>query len=124
MSLFLLYCIIAANQLGKQLKAKTLGLRSYMRSVSRAELQRISTANPEYFFTMAPYALALNVDQSFARHFGKNRLPECPYLVTPREGGMTADQWCAVMRQVVRSMDQRSRRLPLEKFAIKTIKRR
>lgn len=104
------------TELGKQMKAQTVGLRYYMKTVSRAQLQSICQVNPEYYFSLIPYAIALDVDQSFAKHFGKDRLTECPWLVTPREGGMTAMQWNAVLRQVARDMDQRNRHLPLEKF--------
>lgn len=104
------------TELGKQMKAQVIGLRHYMKTVSRAQMQSICVGNPEYYFSLVPYAIALDVDQAFAKQFGKDRLPECPWLVIPREGGMTAQQWNGVLRQVARDMDQRNRHLPLEKF--------
>jgi len=104
------------TELGKHLKAQTMGLRRYLRSVSHPELQRICENNPEYYYTLAPYAIAFDVDQTFARRFGKDRLPECPYLNASRDGGMTAFQWNSELRRVARVMDQRNRQLKLEKL--------
>ena len=100
---------------GKQDLSQILGLRRYLTTVSKDELQRIQTADPEYFYKLAPYALALGVEQSFARRFGKGRIPACPYI-TAALGDGTASQWCDVMRRALRVMDRRSRILPFEKL--------
>lgn len=95
---------------GKEQFIKTLRLRKYLRTVSREEVARISGQNPEYFYTLAPYALALGVDKRFAAKFGGIRLPECAYLVTgTREEGMTAALWSARMRHVAEDMNARLR---------------
>ncbi len=91
---------------GRQAAAQTLGLRQYLKTVSKEELQRISRSNPEYFFDLAPYALALGVEGAFARSFGKARLPECPYVYMPDEGAVDAVQWSQRMRLIVQQMDR------------------
>lgn len=101
---------------GRQAAAQTLGLRQYLRTVSKEELQRISQDNPEYFFDLAPCALALGVDAVFARSFGKARLPECPYLHTSSNEAMDAAQWSDRMRQIVQQMDSRLRPSRIERL--------
>lgn len=100
--------------LGRQTASQILGLRHYLRKVSQKELQRICLSDPDYFFSLAPYALALGVDRSFAKRFGGKRLSACPYLTTGMDGHMTATEWSEVMRRAVDSLDQRQKRLPLE----------
>ena len=58
----------------------------------------------------------MGADRMFARRFGKLKLPECPYLVTGMDTGLTAAQWSKRMRTAVKAMDLRRRMLPLEKF--------
>lgn len=104
------------TQAGKAALEQLLGLRRYLRRVPRQEIERILESNPDYFHSVIPYALALGVDQAFARHFGKLRLPECPYLIVPNAGPMTAMQWSGKMRQILHSMEARKRQLPLERL--------
>jgi len=111
-------CVLGGrrSQLGKTLRKQTLGLRRYLKTVSQEQLQQITALNGEYYFDMIPYAIALNVDASFAQHFGVERLPECPYLQLSQEGGMNAQQWNHVLRTVAESMDRRNRYLSLERL--------
>lgn len=104
------------SEQGRTLRKQTLGLRRYLKTVPQEQLQQISAQNSEYYFDMIPYAIALNVDGSFAQRFGKERLPECPYLLLRQEGGMNAQQWNHVLRTVAESMDRRNRYLPLERI--------
>ena len=101
---------------GRQDFAQVFGLRRYLKTVSKEELLRIQNNDPEYFHSLAPYALALGVEQRFARRFGKKRIPACPYILTDLGDG-TAHQWCDVMRRALRTMDRRSKLLQLEKLA-------
>ena len=100
---------------GRQDLSQILGLRRYLITLSKDDLKRIQAADPEYFHNLAPYALALGVEQSFARRFGKIRIPACPYISTALGDG-TAHQWCDVMRRALRVMDRRSKLLSLEKL--------
>ncbi len=101
---------------GRQAVAQTLGLRRYLVSVPKTELQHILSINPEYFHTLAPEALALGVDRRFARRFGGVKLNPCPYMTTGMDGHMTASQWAALLRQVVAAMERRERQLSREKL--------
>ena len=81
------------TEAGRQVLAEILGLRRYLRKASKEDLQRICQSNPEYFFTLVPYAMALGVDKHFAKRFGKMQLPECPYLQLGNQVPMTAFGW-------------------------------
>ncbi len=100
---------------GRQQVGQALGLRRYLRTVSKGELQRVSQDNPEYFFTLAPYAIALGAGKRFAGRFGGIRLPACPYLTTGMDDHMNATQWVGIIHKTVGAMKARSRSLPLER---------
>lgn len=104
------------TELGRQSMGQLLDLRRYLRTVSRAELQRICGSDPDYFFRLAPFALALGVHKNFGKQFGTARLPGCPWLTSGMDAHMTALEWAQVIEQAVDAMDARSRQLPLEKF--------
>lgn len=90
---------------GRQICKQALGLRRYLRKADPGSLRRIWENDPDYFFTLAPYALALGVDKTFAHRFGKLPLSPCPYLITGASGQMTAAEWCVLMRRTVDSME-------------------
>lgn len=98
------------TELGKQALSQILGMRKFMTSADKGELQKLLKANPGYFYEMAPYALALGVDRGFAARFGRLRIGECGYL-TAGDGMMMASQWAALLRKVVRIMDAKSARM-------------
>ena len=101
---------------GRQTAAQILGLRRYLRRVSPRELQRITANDPYYFYSLAPYALALGVEKSFARRFGSKRLPACPWLTSGLDGHMTALEWSDYMRRTVDALDARQKRLLWERL--------
>ena len=72
--------------------------------------------NPEYFFEMAPYALALGVDRNFARRFGKTPLPESSCFVGEQAREMTAVAYAARLRRVADVLNRRQKQLPYEKL--------
>lgn len=102
--------------LGRQTASQILGLRHYLHSLPKEELQHITRYDPEFFFSMAPYAIALGVGKSFARRFGRKRLSGCTYLTTGMDGHMNAYEWCLVMEQAVNALDTRQKRLPIERL--------
>lgn len=104
------------TEAGRQDLGRILGLRHYLSSVSGKELQRIRSIDPDYFHTMAPYALALGVDKRFARRFGKMHIADCPYIHTGNSTGHSAAQWNDIMRTTLHNMERRSRFLPFEKL--------
>ena len=103
---------------GRQTVAQTLGLRRYLRAVPKVRLQQICETNPDYFFTLAPFALALGVGSAFARRFGKIRLSGCPYLSVGEKDRMTAGEWSAFLQHTVTLMDAGRQQQPIRKFLV------
>ena len=104
------------TMLGRQVLSEALGLRRYLKKLTPKEVQRLCRSDPNYFFSMAPYALALGVIRPFAKRFGKRRLSACPYLTTGMDGHLTALEWCQIMERAANSLDARQIRLPLERL--------
>lgn len=102
--------------IGRQNVTQTLGLRHYLKHLSAEEAHRISRSDPEYFFTMAPYAIALGVNKHFAKSFKGKRFSSCPYLTTGMDGHMTASEWAHAMERAVQALDARQKRLFLERL--------
>lgn len=102
---------------GRQLIAEVLGFRLFLQTIPRTQLQQIRRQNPEYFHALAPYALALGCDQIFAKRFGRDKQPPCPYIVGVPQEYMTAEEWNKVLRRTARSMEARMRQMPVEKIA-------
>ncbi len=92
---------------GRQAMGETLGLRRYLKTVPREQLQQICQNNPDYFHQMMPYALALGIDKRFAKQFGKLPIGQCPYISTGAESTMRASQWAALMRRALKAMNTR-----------------
>lgn len=104
--------------MGKQNMDQILGLRSFLKTISKDELAVLRKNDPEYFFNMAPFAMALGVDQAFALRNGNKKLPPCPYLVTRRNGRYSAEGWNRILRETVALLDERHKRMEWEKIAI------
>lgn len=104
------------NDLGRQTMQQILGLRRYLRKTSPEELRQILRTNPDYFYQMAPYALALGVDRTFARHCSGISLPECSYLVSSMRGQLTAMEWNSLLRDTAEALDERYHQLPYERI--------
>lgn len=104
------------TELGRQALAQTLGLRRYLRTIDKEQLHHILNSDPDYFFRLAPYAMALGADISFAKRFGSKKLNGCPYLTSGMDGHLTALQWSKTLRQAVAQMDARADKLPLERL--------
>lgn len=96
------------TELGQQALVQIMGLRRFMRKAEKPDLQRMMKVNPGYFHELAPYALILGMDRTFARRFAKVRIPECTYLVSAR-GQMSASEWAAMLRKVVRTLDAKAK---------------
>lgn len=104
------------TEVGRRTTSEILGLRHHLKTVSPKELERLTALDPDYFFTMAPCAIALGVGETFAKRFGKRKLPACPYLTTGMDGHLNASEWMALMIRAAESLDEQQRRLPLERF--------
>ena len=88
---------------GSRIYSEILGLRRHMRKAGKGELKRILAANRNYYFELAPYALILGVDKTFAEKFGDARLPACTWLVSGLDS-RTAPEWYPQLREVYRAM--------------------
>lgn len=93
-----------------------LGLRHYLRVLPGPEAGRLYKVDPDFFFRMAPYAISMGVGKPFAAAFGRRKLEQCPYLVTRVQGKRTAEEWMRMMLQAVSLMDDRARRMQIEKW--------
>ncbi len=112
---FLLYFGGRRTEDGRYTMSQVMGLRRYLRRIKKTELERIATAQPDFFHSILPMAMALGVHRHFARRFGKRRIPPCPYITLNSDQAMTATDWCVKAEQIVLRMEARSRALPLEK---------
>lgn len=101
---------------GRQTTARVLGLRAYLKKLPPEDLERFRRNDPDYFFTMVPYAMALGVDQAFARQFGRKRMNPCSWLTSGMDGHMTAIEWSHEMRRTVAALDEHQKRLPWEQL--------
>jgi len=88
---------------GVRIYTEILGLRRHMRREGRGELRRILASNRNYYFELAPYALLLGVDKTFAEKFGDARLPACTWLVSGVDI-RTAPEWYHQLREVYKAM--------------------
>ena len=103
---------------GRQQAGLILGLRHYLASISKADLERIQENDPDFFFRMLPYAIAMGVDTKFAKLFGDEKLPHCSYFVTKDSRGRTAAEWALLLRKTADRMDARQRKMQLEKWLL------
>ena len=101
---------------GRQVLRQVVGLKTYLRRPDRNRIMHCCREDPDYFFRLAPYAMALGVDREFARGFGSMRLDGCPYLTDGINPNMTALQWAALLRSTRDMMDARAKSLPFERL--------
>lgn len=104
------------TEFGSQEFARILGLRQFLKTASREDIRRIQNMDPEYFHTLAPYAMALGVSRSFAKRFGKEHIPDCPYITCKAGKLHTAKHWMQKMDQTLNNMERLRRRLPFERL--------
>ena len=99
---------------GRNAIGQVLALRRHLKKLTPHQVHTLCQNNPEFFFDMAPYAIALGCDKVFARRFGNSRLPECPYLQAAGTHGLTAKQWSQQMHHVLNSMSAHRRNSPMD----------
>ena len=104
------------SDLGRHDAGQILGLRSYLKHISKEDIQRLQKSDPDYFFNMAPYALSLGIIKHYAANFGGRPLEQCPYLVTRVHGKRSAMEWADILAETADKMDARYRRGELEKW--------
>ncbi len=104
------------SELGRYNAGQILGVRHYLKHMTREEALRQLELNPDYFFEMLPYAIALGVDGKFARAFTGIRIPECGYLLVRVNEKRSAEEWALLLRKIADRMDYRQRRMELERW--------
>ena len=112
------------SDLGRHQAGLILGLRHYLGTIPKEELKRITDNDPDYFFRMLPYAIALGVDTRFAKLFADQKLPHCTYLVAREDRKRSSAEWALVLRKTADRMDARQRRMQLEKLLLGSLRRR
>ena len=96
--------------------AQLRGLRHYLKNIPAQDVQRLLAADPEYYFRMVPYAMALGVLHPFTLAFGKRKLPQCPYIATRVHGSRKMEDWEALYKDLADRMDRRAQKMELEKW--------
>jgi hypothetical protein len=96
------------TELGKQMLSQILGLRRFLQLGKDDQMQQILRFNPDYYFDLLPYAMALGVDKAFSKKLGNLRLSPCPYLITV-SGHLSAEQWRRLLLQTVQAMESSGR---------------
>ena len=104
------------TELNRSEAGELLSVRRFLRSIPRPEAARLLKSDPEYFYRMAPYAIALGVGRPFAAAFGRRPLEPCPYLAVRNNEGRTAAEWMRLLTQTVDLMDSRYRRMQIERW--------
>ena len=111
------------SELGCQNASMILGLRHYFRTVDREDLKRIQENDPEYFYNLLPFAMALGVEYPFAKRFGQQKIAPCPYFTCGVSKKLTAEEWTDFFRETANILDERHRRMEIEKYAAIWLKR-
>ena len=106
------------SDMGRQQMKQILGLRKYLKHMNKEEVQRTWANDPEFFYNMAPYAMALGVGKRFARSFGKRPVPPCPYLIVNLRERLYAEDWMLIMEETAKAMNAHLRRMDLERWAV------
>ena len=104
------------SELGRHDAGQILGLRSYLKHITKEDIQRLQKSDPDYFFNMAPYALSMGIIKTYAANFGGRPLEQCPYLVTRVHGKRSAIEWAQILADTADMMDARYRRGEVEKW--------
>ena len=104
------------SELGRSDACQILGLRHFLKHMPRDEIVRFLEADPEYFFTLAPYALALGVMKPYAAAFSRRKVGPCPYILLPGKQKQDAEDWGHLMADTADRMDSKARHMMIEKW--------
>lgn len=106
------------TELNRSEAGEILALRRYLKAIPRPEAARLLKSDADYFYRMAPYAMALGVGKQFAAAFGRRPLEPCPYLLVRNGENRTAQEWMRLLTQTATLMDSRYHRMQTEKFMV------
>ena len=102
------------TDMGRMNASYILGLRSYLRNLTEEEAARLQKNDPDFFYNMIPYAMALGIDKRFAKAFGRKKLEPCPYFVCGIHGKMNAADWNRFLHEAMEILDFRQRRMVID----------
>lgn len=106
------------SEMGRTNAQNIISFRHYLANIPKEDVYQLSKADPEAFFNLIPYAIAMGVDEKYARCFLRRKLPTCPYLVIGNRNRLSAESWARHMRRVADILDERWHHMELEKLAI------
>ena len=112
------------SDLGRTQAGLILGFRHYLGTIPKEELEQITENDPDFFFRMLPYAIAMGVDTRFAKNFGAQKMPQCPYFAAREDRKRTAAEWALMLRKTADRMDARQRKMQLEQWLLPSMRRR
>ena len=104
------------SDLGRHDASQVLGLRSFLKHLTNSDINRLMNNDPDFFFNMAPHALAMGIINPYSKAFGRRMLSQCPYIVSRVSGKRTAEEWGHLMADVADLMDMRARQMQVEKW--------
>ena len=104
------------SDVGRMNAGHILGLRHYLKQISKEDIHRLLKTDPDYFFNMAPFALSLGVIHPFARNLGSMKLEQCPYLISRVTGKHTAEEWAEMIADTADLIDSRYRQMEVRKW--------
>ena len=104
------------SEVGRLNAGQILGLRRYLKRISKEDIHRLMKTDPDYFFNMVPFALSLGVILPFARSFGSVKLDQCPYLISRVTGKHTAEEWAEMIADTADLIDSRFRQMEVQKW--------
>lgn len=105
---------------GRTAMGQTLSLRRHFRTYTTYQIHQMCQDNPELFFDLAPNAIALGQENVLARRFGSGRLPICPYIFASNTRGLTAAQWCQLMRIILDGLTVHQKKAYADTFRLLT----
>ena len=104
------------SDVGRMDAGHILGLRRYLKKISKEDIHRLMKTDPDYFFNMVPFALSLGVIHPFARNFGSMKLEQCPYLISRVTGRHTAEEWAEMIADTADLIDSKYRQMEIRKW--------
>ena len=106
------------SEVGRQNLKDILGLRKFLKDMPKEELQQLRRSDPDFFYNMAPYAMALGLGKQFAQQFNDRPIGPCPYLTTNIQGRLNAQDWMLIMQETAGAMDSLRKRMDMERWSI------
>lgn len=102
---------------GSRTAGELLGLKRYLQGGNKSLLQRVKDLDPDYYFRLAPFAIALGVGKRFAQQIGNRSLEACPYLHIGETKKRSAPEWNLYLTQLYTRMNARLQGRVWEKLA-------